>query len=66
MIQAKKIEVVAIPNRPGGDMIELSPDGVLVDGERVFGSVPELENRGDVVRAERLDGDLWEIQTGNL
>jgi hypothetical protein len=39
---------------------------VLVDGERVFGSVPELENRGDVVRAERLDGDLWEIQTGNL
>jgi hypothetical protein len=66
MIQAKKIEVVAIPNRPGGDTIELSPDGVLVDGERAFGSVPELENRGDVVRAERLDGDLWEIRVERL
>jgi hypothetical protein len=39
---------------------------VLVDGERAFGSVPELENRGDVVRAERLDGDLWEFQTETL
>jgi hypothetical protein len=66
MIQAKKIDVVAIPNRPEGDTIELSADGLLVDGARVFGSVPELENRGDVVRAERLDGDLWEIQAGSL
>ena len=66
MIQAKKIEVVAIPNRPEGETIELSPEGVLVDGERAFGSVPELENRGDVVRAQRLDGDLWEIQAERL
>jgi hypothetical protein len=66
MIQAKRIEVVEIRDGPAGDAIELSADGVLVDGERVFGSVPALENRGDVVRAERLDGDLWEIQAGSL
>ena len=66
MIQARKIEVVAIPDGPPGDTIELSADGVLVDGERVFGSIPALENRGDVVRAERLDGELWEIQAETL
>jgi hypothetical protein len=66
MIQAKKIDVVAIPNGPEGDAIELTADGLRVDGERVFGSVPELENRGDVVRAQRLDGDLWEFQTERL
>jgi hypothetical protein len=66
MIQAKRIEVVEIRGAPKGDAIELSADDVLVDGERVFGSVPELENRGDVVRAERLDGDLWEVQAGSL
>ena len=66
MIQARKIEVVAIPDGPPGDTIELSADGVLVDGERVFGSIPALENRGDVVRAERLDGELWEVQAETL
>jgi hypothetical protein len=66
MIQARKIEVVTIPDGPEGDTIEWSPDGILVDGERVFGSIPALENRGDVVRAERLDGELWEIQAETL
>jgi len=66
MIQAKRIEVVEIPGGPEGDAIELSADGLRVDGERVFGSVPALENRGDVVRAERLDRDLWEVQAGSL
>jgi hypothetical protein len=66
MIQARKIEVVTIPDGPDGDTIEWSADGILVDGERVFGSIPALENRGDVVRAERLDGELWEIQAETL
>lgn len=66
MIQAKKIEVVTIPDGPEGDTIEWSADGVLVDGARVFGSIPALENRGDVVRAERLDGELWEVQAETL
>ena len=65
-VQARRIEVVKIPNGPDGDTIELSPDSLLVDGERQFGSVRELEGRGDVVRAERLDGDLWEVTTSRL
>jgi hypothetical protein len=66
MIQAKKIEVVSIPDGPEGDTIEWTADGIRVDGERIFGSIPELENRGDVVRAERLDGELWEFQAETL
>jgi hypothetical protein len=65
-VQAKRIEVVEIPSGPKGDSIELSRDGVLVDGERIFGSIRELEGRGDVVRAERLDGDLWEVTASAL
>ena len=43
-----------------------------VDGERVFGSVPALEARGEragteyAVHAERLDGDLWEVRVSPL
>jgi hypothetical protein len=66
MIQAKKIDVVSIPDGPEGDTIEWTADGILVDGERIFGTIPELENRGDVVRAERLDGELWEFQAQSL
>jgi hypothetical protein len=65
-VQARQIEVVELPTAPEGDSIELTPDGLLVDGERVFGSIPELEGLGDVVRADRLDGDLWEVQVGRL
>lgn len=65
-VQAKRIEVLELRNSPEGDSIELSRDGLLVDGERAFGSVPELEGLGDVVRAERLDGDLWEVKSSRL
>lgn len=65
-VQAKRIEVRKLRNSPDGDSIELSQDGLLVDAERAFGSVPELEGLGDVVRAERLDGDLWEVRTSRL
>jgi hypothetical protein len=65
-VQAKRIEVVKLRNPPEGDSIELTSEALMVDGERAFGSVPELEGRGDVVRAERLDGDLWEVQANPL
>jgi len=65
-VQARKIDVLRLRNAPDGDSIELTPDTLLVDGARTFGSVPELEGLGDVVRAERLDGDLWEVRASPL
>jgi len=65
-VQARRIRVVELPGGPGGDTIELTRDSLLVDGERAFGTIPQLEDLGDVVRAERLDGDFWEIQVGVL
>ena len=65
-VQARRIQVVAIRDGPEGETIELTPDSLLVDGERAFGSIPELEQLGDVVRAERLDGDLWEVHVAAL
>jgi hypothetical protein len=65
-VQARRIEVVKLRSSPDGEAIELTRDGLLVDGARAFGSVPELEGLGDVVRAERLDGDLWEVTASAL
>jgi hypothetical protein len=39
---------------------------LLVDGERSFGGLPALERPEHVVRARRLDGDLWEVETAPL
>jgi hypothetical protein len=69
-VGASKISVVAIDEEIGGDAVELAAreDEVtmLVDGAHVFGSVPALEALGAglasyVVRADRIDGDLWEV-----
>jgi hypothetical protein len=59
-----------------GDELMLSEHGgnrtLVVDGASAFGSVPELEQigrrHGDayVVRARRIDGDLWEVATDPL
>ena len=56
-----------------GDELELSRRGaeraLAVDGVRAFGTIPALEAlaEGDaVVRAARLDGDLWEIRVDPL
>ncbi len=75
-VQAKKIEVIRIPDGPEGDEIDLTrtDDGTTytVDGAQQFGSVPVLEARGAregpeyTVHAERLDGDLWEIRASAL
>jgi hypothetical protein len=76
-IEATRIEVLELPDAPGGEAIDLAKteDGgpeLSVDGERIFGSLPALEARGEregyayAVHAERLDGDLWEIRAAAL
>ena len=58
-----------------GDEVELAVQGghrtLVVDGEQTFGIVPALEAFGAeleayVVRASRLDGDLFEIELSAL
>jgi hypothetical protein len=66
------LRVVTLPE-PGGDEVELVLRGeertLVVDGIREFGTVPELEAlaTGDaVIRAARLDGNLWEVRVDPL
>jgi hypothetical protein len=73
-VAARKIEVASFA--ADGEEIALSEHGgnrtLTVDGAQAFGSVSELEaigrRGGDsyVVRARRLDGDLWEVSTDPL
>jgi len=77
VIQATQIEVLKLPDAPGGDALDLArtADGrpeLRVDGQQVFGTVRALEERGEqvgreyAVHAERLDGDLWEVRAAAL
>jgi hypothetical protein len=73
-VAARKIDVASFAAH--GDEVTLSEHGgdrtLTVDGARAFGSIPELEaigrREGDsyVVRARRLDGDLWEVSADPL
>jgi hypothetical protein len=75
-VQARRIEVLELPDAPGGDTLEVTrtADGTTftVDDSRTFGSLPALEERGAregaeyTVHAERLDGDLWEVRASAL
>ena len=75
-VQARRIEVVELPDSPDGDTIDLTHTAegttVAVDDARMFGSLPALEERGAregteyTVHAERLDGDLWEVRASAL
>jgi hypothetical protein len=75
-VEAKRIEVLAIPEAPAGDAIDLTQtaDGttLAVDDQRIFGSIPALAQRGEregseyTVHADRLDGDLWEVRAAAL
>ncbi len=75
-VEASRIEVLELPDAPGGDAIDLTrtADGTIlaIDGQQIFGSLPALEQRGEregadyAVHAERLDGDLWEIRAAAL
>jgi hypothetical protein len=71
-VAAHRLHVVELPE-PGGDEIELVLRGeektLVVDGNRSFGTMPELEQlaAGDaVIRAARLDGTLWEVRVDPL
>ena len=73
-VAARRVEVAEF--EADGEEIELvSNEGTLtltVDGERPFGTIPELERQGAsqgdsyVVRARRLDGNLWEVTASPL
>jgi hypothetical protein len=75
-VQARRIEVIALPDGPAGDELELTHTAegttLVIDDARQFGSIPALEARGEragreyTVRAERLDGDLWEVRAAPL
>jgi hypothetical protein len=71
-VAAHGLRVVELPE-PGGDEVELVVRGdertLVVDGNRSFGTLPELEKLADqdaVIRAARLDGALWEIRVDPL
>ncbi|HEX4527261.1 MAG TPA: hypothetical protein VH108_11045 [Gaiellaceae bacterium] len=70
-VAASRIEIVAVPGL-NGDRAELvvTRDGrtLTVDGRATLGHAPALERVGQlegteyVVRAERVDGDLWAVE----
>jgi len=69
-VGARRIEVVELPGVDGSEL-ELSRHGeertLVVDMERRFGSIPVLEREGSyAIRARRLAGDRWEIETSLL
>jgi len=68
-VAARAVELVKL-EAAAGDEIELTVrDGfrtLLVDGEPSFSSIPALERPEHVVRASRLDGELWEVRSDPL
>jgi hypothetical protein len=74
-VGAHRVEVASLPDVRGDDIELTVHDGertLVVDGEREFGGVPALERlaaeRHDAyaVRAERVDGNLFEIRIAPL
>jgi len=66
LVQARRIRLLELPDAPPARTLELTPDGLLLDGEPASRPLRELEGLGDVVRGERLDGTLWEIWAERL
>jgi hypothetical protein len=74
-VAARQIDVLKLAFA-GGDGIELvrneGKEDIRVDGEPWTGEIPGLEGVGEalgedfVVHADRLDGDLWEVQASPL
>jgi hypothetical protein len=71
-VAAEAIELVELPRELEGEELELTvrhgERTLVVDGRPAFGTTRELEElgaeRGDdyVVRASRVDGDLWDVK----
>ena len=68
-VAGRRIELVELPGVAGQEL-EVTTHGeersLLVDGERGFGGMPQLERPEHVVRARRVDGDLWEVDATPL
>jgi hypothetical protein len=73
-VAARRIEVEAF-EAPGVELEVIANDDgrtLTIDGERAFGSVPELERIGErqgityVVRAHRLEDTFWEVEAHPL
>ena len=69
-VGATKIDVATITDEIAGDTVEFAVQGdertLLVDGAPGFGPLPQLEALAGgmaayVIRADRIDGDLWEV-----
>ena len=68
-VAANAIEVVELPGIAGEEIEVVSQGGdrtLAVDGERSFGTIAALERPDHVVRARRIDGDVWEIEVDAL
>ena len=74
-VAAKEVNVAEIDEVVEGNVVELSVNEgektTLVDGETVFGSLADFERLAEghdafVLRAERLDGNLWEVEVSPL
>ena len=74
-VAARRIELVEVPGLQGEDaeLVVTQDDRVLrVDGRAVLERAPALERAGEgrgseyVVRARRVDGDVWEVETAVL
>jgi hypothetical protein len=73
-LAARALQVIELEDDPGGDAIELSRHQGerthVVDGTRSFGTIPELEDllegQDGVVRAQRIDGQLFEVEAAPL
>jgi hypothetical protein len=74
-VGATKITVATITDEIAGDSVELAvQDGeatLLVDGALAFGLLPGLESLAEgmpsyVIRADRIDGDAWEVRVSPL
>ena len=73
-VAARRIEVAKF-EAPGDELEVIANDDgrtLVVDGERAFGAVPELERIGErqgityVVRARRLEDAFWEVEAHPL
>jgi hypothetical protein len=63
-VAARALEIRELPGLRGDEIEVAVHNGsrtLLVDGLPEFGSIPALEEPEHVVRASRLDGDLWEV-----
>jgi hypothetical protein len=74
-VAARRIRVAELPRHVRGDALELvAHEGrreLSIDGDLEFGTIPALEllaagRESYVIRAERLDGELWEVVVSPL